>query len=731
MSEELPLLILFGSQSGNAEDLASKAAKQSKQLGLSPTVKGMDEIQLSELPTFQRVLIYCSTWGEGEQPDNAEDLWQAASADDAPSMQGCHFAVCALGDTSYEFFCESGKEWDGWFEKQGAKRLVPRIDCDVDYDKPAAQFTTDALSHLAAVGADGSYVEGNVGSASAASSPEPQSSDESSAAPEEVELVGEGVEELLTSGDRSLDILFGSQSGNSEALAAKFAKQAKSYGLEGTVHDMDGFDFNSLSSKKRVIIVCSTWGEGEQPDNAEELWQFANSDAAARMDGIHFAVCALGDTSYEFFCESGKEWDRQLENLGASRIIDRLDCDVDYDAPAAEWALDALPSLAAVDSTGLFHEDMVDTIKQFASGSSGAEGEDGFSVPSIQAESIQVEISVFRYDPETASTGNDSWACVFPGQTSVLEALRAIKATHDGSLTFRDGTCDDPSTAISVNGRLILPGRVRIDSVASPMGDSYRMKIEPIPGSEVIRDLVVDHWALERKRESSEPWMVASTREGFQTSQGVMGTMKPATAARLHSLADFDSAPLLHASSDAVPYANGFLGPAVIASSWARRCDPRTAPERREEIEGIIGSKNGIKAETDLAPISRRDGYSPAVSEGLLEARTNALENDSFNGLHGKHVWWYCWTVKSSGKVNDTVLYRQVLGPIGLLGNLFSGVTARMVLGFTRTGGSILNDILGMVAPPAGIGKMPRQFNSSVDDHHQVVAIFNEMDGRF
>ena len=81
--------------------------------------------------------------------------------------------------------------------------------------------------------------------------------------------------------------------------------------------------------------------------------------------------------------------------------------------------------------------------------------------------------------------------------------------------------------------------------------------------------------------------------------------------------------------------------------------------------------------------------------------------------------------------MNDTVLYRQVLGPIGLLGNLFSGVTARMVLGFTRTGGSILNDILGMVAPPAGIGKMPRQFNTSVEGHHQVVAIFNEMDGRF
>tara|TARA_Y100000741_G_scaffold22936_1_gene16676 strand:- start:2737 stop:4704 length:1968 start_codon:yes stop_codon:yes gene_type:complete len=546
-----------------------------------------------------------------------------------------------------------------------------------------------------------------------------------------VEAPSDDLEAFLSSGDRSLEILFGSQSGNSEALATKFAKQAKSYGLEANVHDMDGFDFNSLEDKKRVLIICSTWGEGEQPDNAEDLWNFANSNEASRLEGVHFAVCALGDTSYEFFCESGKEWDGLFEKLGATRITDRLDCDVDYDTPAAEWALEVLPNLAAVDSTGLFHENMIDSIKQFASGSSGAEGEDGFTVPSVQAESIQVEVSVFRYDPQTASTGVDTWACVFPGNASVLEVLRAIKSTHDGSLTFRDGTSDDPSTVLSVNGRLILPGRVRIDSITSTREDSSKIKIDPIPGSEVIRDLVVDHWALERKRESSDPWMVASTREGFQTSQGVMGTMKPAVATRLHSLADYDSAPLLHASSDAVPYANGFLGPAVIASSWARRCDPRTAPEKKEEIEGIIGSKNGIKAETDLAPISRREGYSPAISEGLLEARTKALENDSFNGLHGKHVWWYCWTIKSSGKVNDTVLYRQVLGPIGLLGNLFSGVTARMVLGFTRTGGNILNDFLGMVAPPAGIGKMPRQFNSSVDDHHQVVAIFNEMDGRF
>ena len=549
---------------------------------------------------------------------------------------------------------------------------------------------------------------------------------------EESVSVTEGIEEFLSSGDRSLEVLFGSQSGNAEGLAAKFAKTAKSYGLEGSVHDMDGFDFNSLSSKKRVIIVCSTWGEGEQPDNAEELWKFANSDAASRLEGVHFAVCALGDTSYELFCESGKEWDSIFEKLGATRIVERIDCDVDYDSPASEWALKALPALAAVDSSGNFIEEMVDGITEYASGSSvGAGGEDGFVVPTIETEAIQVELSVFRFDPSMNSTGRDSWACSLPGHISLLSALRAIKEGHDGSLSFRDGNDDDPSTALSVNGKLVLPGRVRVDRIVSSRDGSFILRIDPIPGSEVIRDLIVDHWALERKRESSRPWMVAATREGIQTPQGVIGSMEESTALMIHSLADYDSAPLLHSSSDAVPYANGFLGPAVLASAWARRNDPRTAPERVAEIDGIIGSENGIKAETDLSPIFRRGGYPKSVSEGLLEARTKAIENDAFNGKLGKHVWWYCWTVKSSGKVNDTVLYRQVLGPIGLLGNLFSGVTARMMLGFTRTGGNVLNSLLGMVAPPAGVGKMPRQFNSSVSNHHEVVAIFNEMDGRF
>ena len=563
--------------------------------------------------------------------------------------------------------------------------------------------------------------------------PEPEEMMTEEVVAEPVELSGDDLEGLLATGDRSMSIMFGSQSGNSEDLAAKFAKRASDYGLDATVVDMDGFDLSTLPSMKRVLIICSTWGEGEMPDNAEELWQQASTDSAPKLPGMHFTVLALGDTSYEFYCESGKDWDRRFEELGATRLVERVDCDVDYDSAAAAWALDALAAMAAVDGNGTFHEDQVEAIKDYVSGAAaaGAAGEDGFVVPNITTEAIQVEINIFRYNPVTAASGRDTWICALPGHMSVLEALRVLKATHDGSLTFRDGTCDDPTTAISVNGRLVLPGNVRLDSVAPTRDGGLRLRIEPLPAFDVLRDLVVDHWTLERKRESAKPWMVAATREGADTAQGVMGTMDPVTATSLHSMTDFSSAPLLHSCSDATPHSEEYLGPSVLVGTWARIHDPRTADSNRERLQTVIDSRNGIKAETDLASIRRQNDSSRVVAEALLDARTSALSRDSFNGRHGKHVWWYTWTVKSSGRVNDTVIYRQVLGPMGLMGNLFSGVTARMVFGFTRTGGKVFNDLLGMFAPPAGIGKMPKQFNSQVVNHHEVVAIFNEVDGRF
>ena len=158
-SQPRSILILYGSQSGNSEELAEQAGKACSAHGLNPSVKAMDEIQITDLSSQKRVLVCCSTWGDGEQPDNAEDLWEAANSGVISSLKGLNFSVLALGDTSYDLFCESGKEWDAWFEKMGANRVHQRVDCDVDFEGPAAEWTAAVLPLMAAIEDDPNEID--------------------------------------------------------------------------------------------------------------------------------------------------------------------------------------------------------------------------------------------------------------------------------------------------------------------------------------------------------------------------------------------------------------------------------------------------------------------------------------------------------------------------------------------------------------------------------------------
>jgi succinate dehydrogenase/fumarate reductase-like Fe-S protein/flavodoxin/ferredoxin len=543
-----------------------------------------------------------------------------------------------------------------------------------------------------------------------------------------VEVAGEGALDAVMTGDRDLHILFGSQSGNSEGLCSLIAKKASDYGLVGHVHDMDGFDIASMASMKRVLIACSTWGEGEQPDNAEVLYNAAKG-AGKILSNTHFSVCALGDTSYEFFCQSGKEWDAVLESMGGTRILGRVDCDVDYDDPAGIWIAEALSRLACVDDSGTFNEDLVAEMVAYAAGDSATAGSG--DVATIAMPEIQVVASIFRYDADSGQTGLDSWACSIPGHHSVLDLLRTLKATQDGTLTFRDGAADDPSTGVCVNGRLVLPGLTRLCDVSRDKGDGAVVRIEPISAYDVIRDLVVDYSSYENHRASSKPWFVNAQRDATFARDTAIGTMDAVVATELHVSNDIASPQLLHATSDSVPYNRSYIGPAIISHLWNRSCDPRISDKSRATILESLAATNGVKAETDLASIHRHGSMGATAAKSVLEAKTAVLSHDGYNGRHGKHVWWYTWSIKSSGKVNETTLYRTVLGPIGLVSNALSGVSSRMIFGFTRTGRPMFNELLGMLAPPAGIGKMPKQFNSRVENHHEVVSIFNEMDGRF
>ncbi len=142
-----------------------------------------------------------------------------------------------------------------------------------------------------------------------------------------------------------ITVLYGTETGNSELLAMDICKAGEQSGLECVNFGMDEIDNSDFNEIENLLIVCSTWGDGEQPDNAIDLWDYVEELGDGDLQNMKFAVLALGDTAFDLFCEAGKEWDRILEEKGASRIYDRVDCDVDYEDDAEEWIENVIATL--------------------------------------------------------------------------------------------------------------------------------------------------------------------------------------------------------------------------------------------------------------------------------------------------------------------------------------------------------------------------------------------------
>ncbi|HHF0554836.1 TPA: assimilatory sulfite reductase (NADPH) flavoprotein subunit [Vibrio antiquarius] len=149
-----------------------------------------------------------------------------------------------------------------------------------------------------------------------------------------------------------LSIIFASQTGNAKGVAEALEQEAKAEGIAVELFDASDYKGKNLAKETHVIIVASTNGEGEAPDNAIELHEFLQSKKAPKLSNLQYGVIALGDSSYEFFCQTGKDFDAYLSKLGATPFIDRLDCDVDYEAPAAEWRKNALGKVKDTLSSG-------------------------------------------------------------------------------------------------------------------------------------------------------------------------------------------------------------------------------------------------------------------------------------------------------------------------------------------------------------------------------------------
>lgn len=136
---------------------------------------------------------------------------------------------------------------------------------------------------------------------------------------------------------KEVTILYGSQTGNAQGVAEKARKTLEGLGFQVAFSSMSDFKPNNLKKLQNLLIVASTHGEGEPPDNAIGFHEFLYGKRAPKLDDLNFSVLSLGDSSYEFFCQTGKDFDQRLEALGGKRIYSRVDCDLDYDEQVSQW----------------------------------------------------------------------------------------------------------------------------------------------------------------------------------------------------------------------------------------------------------------------------------------------------------------------------------------------------------------------------------------------------------
>ena len=166
------------------------------------------------------------------------------------------------------------------------------------------------------------------------------------------EQVSQQVENATSSAQSALTILYGSRTGNGERLARKAKILAEAQGLSVVLKNMETYRTRDLQAEKNLLVIVSTHGEGVPPFSAQELHGFIYGKRAPKLEGVNFAVLALGDSSYFQFCKTGRDFDEQLEKLGAKRLVPVLTCDLDFEQPADEWIKSTLISFGAKLSNG-------------------------------------------------------------------------------------------------------------------------------------------------------------------------------------------------------------------------------------------------------------------------------------------------------------------------------------------------------------------------------------------
>lgn len=328
-----------------------------------------------------------------------------------------------------------------------------------------------------------------------------------------------------------LTIIFASQTGNAKGVAEALKKEAQANDIAVDLFDASDYKGKNLAKETHVIFVASTNGEGEAPDNALELHEFLQSKKAPKLPNLKYAVISLGDSSYEFFCQTGKDFDALLSKQGATPFLERLDCDVDYEVSASEWRKQAL-----------------EKVKE--------------TLPRGEAEVVQLPIGQLNHKESQWNKQNPYTASLLTSQKITGrdsgKDVRHIEIDLDGSgLTYQPGDAlgvwyeNSSELVTAILEQVGLSGIESVDLDANSLSihsalvakfeitsanPQFVTKYAVLSGSEKLQDLVQDKDKLREYAGSTQIIDVLKEKKTTLTADELMSLLRRLTP-RLYSIA--------------------------------------------------------------------------------------------------------------------------------------------------------------------------------------------------
>ena len=345
--------------------------------------------------------------------------------------------------------------------------------------------------------------------------------------------VGASVSQPSSSTDsaRSLTILYGSQTGNAKGLAQLCLSKAEEAGITATLVSMADYKPRQLKTETHIAVFVSTHGEGDAPDDAMELHEYIGGKKAPKLSNTKYAVLGLGDSSYEFFCQTGKDFDKRLNKLGATPLVARLDCDVDYESQAESWLNELIASLKS-DFTASVSESPVTQATSQLSSAQVYTKKSPFTATLIEAQKItgrdsikdirHIEISLegsgIVYKP------GDALGVWFKNAPSLVQDfIEALSLNGDASVQVAEQT---------MSLREALTSKLELTLSYPNFIKSYQLAT----GSQSLAELMKDKAELRSYMAQRQLIDIVRDHPGVLSEQQLVDALRPLTP-RLYSIA--------------------------------------------------------------------------------------------------------------------------------------------------------------------------------------------------